>query len=87
MQKRINWQSLGAQVVASGLTTLAVAELCGTGQPQISKIFTGFTQNPAYPLGQALVELFKVRCPGADLPEMPVEQTNTTHLATQSVAS
>jgi hypothetical protein len=87
MQKCIDWMALGAALLRDGLTTNAVAAQCGTSQPQVSRIFTGVTKSPSYPLGQALIDLFTQRFHGVDVPELPPAQQNIAQPATETVAN
>lgn len=74
MQKRIDWIALGQHLRQAGVNSPQAAVLCGSSQPVIHKILKGHTQNPSFPLGQALIDLFKKRCPDLVVPEMPLTE-------------
>lgn len=55
----MNWKNLIAELLASGLTQVQIAEKAGCKQASISDLYTGKTIQPSYAIGSALVALHK----------------------------
>lgn len=55
----MNWKNLIADLIASGLTQMQIAEKAGCKQASISDLSTGKTNQPSYAIGSALVAMHK----------------------------
>jgi hypothetical protein len=73
---QFDWVKVGQMFEAAKMTNVAVAAACNTSQPQISRLFSGKTENPLFPLGRAVEILFNQTFPGQPIPELLMLQTN-----------
>ena len=73
----VDWVKVGEQFLAAGITATQVADQCKTSQPQISRLFTGYTKNPLFPLGMSIVDLFTTTFPGQPIPELATPTDST----------
>ena len=53
----MNWKTLIAELIASGMTQAEIAARCGCKQTTVSELFRGITTDPRYALGEKLKKL------------------------------
>jgi len=55
----MNWTQVIEEIHARGITHTEIAALCGTSQGNLSDLKAGRVKNPAWPVGDALLDLHK----------------------------
>ena len=61
--KTPNWQLLISDLLESGMTQQAIADVVGIKQPSLRSIWIGDTKNPTHPVGEKIIELHQATFP------------------------
>ncbi|OGT02139.1 MAG: hypothetical protein A2143_00645 [Gallionellales bacterium RBG_16_57_15] len=58
----MDWKKLIQEIIATGMTQVAIAEEIGVKQPSIVDVLQGRTQELKWSNGQRLIKLHSIKC-------------------------